>query len=56
MRRPRRTRQGSWRRSGGSLPLMATERQSVTIAFAAVVVSSLAGLAGPLIIAHAIDT
>ncbi len=38
------------------MPLMATEQQSVAIAFAAVVVSSLAGLAGPLIIAHAIDT
>jgi len=34
---------------------MATERQSVAIAFAAVVVSSLAGLAGPLVIGHAID-
>ena len=38
------------------LPLMATERRSVTIACAAVVVSSLAGLLGPLIIAHTIDT
>jgi ATP-binding cassette subfamily B protein len=38
------------------MPLMAAEQQSVAIAFAAVVVSSLAGLAGPLIIAHAIDT
>ena len=37
------------------LPLMATERKSVSIAFAAVVVSSLAGLFGPLIIAHTID-
>ena len=41
---------------GRLMPLMATEQQSVAIAFAAVVVSSLAGLAGPLIIAHAIDT
>jgi ATP-binding cassette, subfamily B, bacterial len=38
------------------LPLMATERRSVAIACAAVVVSSLAGLLGPLIIAHTIDT
>ena len=38
------------------LPLMAAERRSVTIACAAVVVSSLAGLLGPLIIAHTIDT
>ncbi len=41
---------------GRLLPLMATERRSVAIAFAAVVVSSVAGLAGPLVIAHAIDT
>jgi ATP-binding cassette subfamily B protein len=41
---------------GRLMPLMAAEQQSVAIAFAAVVVSSLAGLAGPLIIAHAIDT
>jgi ATP-binding cassette subfamily B protein len=34
---------------------MASERSSVSIAFAAVVVSSLSALAGPLIIAHAID-
>jgi ATP-binding cassette subfamily B protein len=38
------------------LPLMAAERKSVSIAFAAVVVSSLAGLLGPLIIARTIDT
>ena len=38
------------------LPLMATERSSVTIAFVAVIISSLAGLVGPLIIAHTIDT
>jgi ATP-binding cassette, subfamily B, bacterial len=38
------------------LPLMATERRSVAVACAAVVVSSLAGLLGPLIIAHTIDT
>lgn len=38
------------------LPLMATERKSVSIAFVAVIVSSVAGLVGPLIIAHAIDT
>ena len=38
------------------LPLMATERQSVSIAFVAVVISSLAGLVGPLIIAHTVDT
>jgi ATP-binding cassette, subfamily B, bacterial len=38
------------------LPLMATERRSVAIACGAVVVSSLAGLLGPLIIAHTIDT
>jgi ATP-binding cassette subfamily B protein len=35
---------------------MATERQSVSIAFVAVVVSALAGLIGPLIIAHTVDT
>jgi ATP-binding cassette subfamily B protein len=35
---------------------MATERQSVTIAFVAVVISALAGLIGPLIIAHTVDT
>jgi ATP-binding cassette subfamily B protein len=38
------------------LPLMATERKSVSIACAAVLISSLAGLIGPLIIAHTIDT
>jgi ATP-binding cassette, subfamily B, bacterial len=38
------------------LPLMATERKSVTIACVAVIISSLAGLIGPLIIAHTIDT
>jgi ATP-binding cassette subfamily B protein len=38
------------------LPLLATERQSVSLAFAAVVVSSLAGLLVPLIISHTIDT
>ncbi len=38
------------------LPLLATERQSVWIAFAAVIVSSLAGLLVPLIIGHTIDT
>ncbi len=38
------------------LPLMATERKRVTTACIAVVVSSLAGLVGPLIIAHTIDT
>jgi ATP-binding cassette subfamily B protein len=35
---------------------MATERKSVSIACAAVLISSLAGLIGPLIIAHTIDT
>ena len=38
------------------VPLMRPERRRVTIALAAVVVSSLTGLAGPLVIAHAIDT
>jgi ATP-binding cassette subfamily B protein len=38
------------------LPLLATERQSVSLAFAAVVVSSIAGLLVPLIISHTIDT
>ena len=38
------------------LPLLATERQSVSLAFAAVVVSSVAGLLVPLIISHTIDT
>ncbi len=38
------------------LPLLTTERQSVGIAFAAVVVSSLAALLVPLIIGHTIDT
>ena len=41
---------------GRLLPLMATERKRVTTACIAVVVSSLAGLVGPLIIAHTIDT
>jgi ATP-binding cassette subfamily B protein len=41
---------------GRLLPLLATERQSVSIASAAVVVSSIAGLLGPLIIAHTVDT
>jgi ATP-binding cassette subfamily B protein len=41
---------------GRLLPLMATERKRVTNACIAVVVSSLAGLVGPLIIAHTIDT
>jgi ATP-binding cassette subfamily B protein len=41
---------------GRLLPLMATERQSVAMAFVAVVVSALAGLIGPLIIAHTVDT
>jgi ATP-binding cassette, subfamily B, bacterial len=38
------------------LPLLTTERQSVGIAFAAVVASSLAALLVPLIIGHTIDT
>jgi ATP-binding cassette subfamily B protein len=38
------------------LPLMGAEQKSVSIACAAVVVSSLAGLLGPLIIAHTLDT
>jgi ATP-binding cassette subfamily B protein len=37
------------------LPLMATERQRVTVACVAVLVSSITGLLGPLIIAHTID-
>lgn len=38
------------------LPLLATERRSVSIAFAAVIVSSLAALTGPLVIARTVDT
>jgi ATP-binding cassette subfamily B protein len=41
---------------GRLLPLMATERKSVTTAFVAVVISALAGLIGPLIIAYTVDT
>ena len=37
-------------------PLMATERQRITIAFVATIVSSLAGLVAPVIISDVVDT